>query len=202
MPDGDMSEDEPESKPENPDVEDVGNFPNEFSEDERDQLLQQYLHYADAALETSSQRIQTNRTFGLILTTILAGLFGLAQGKITLRIGMTTLLGAGIGLYSCYAWHQSVASYRRLNQARYKILNKIEEELPAPLYRDEWRYLEKKQPDPEMVDPREKDAEEHKGHTIVESRYIRALGVGYAAIGLYAVMKLGMLISDSLPLAR
>lgn len=194
MPDEDISEDEPESKPKNPDTEDVENFPKKFSEEDRDQLLQQYLHYADAALETSSQRIQTNRTFGLILTTILAGLFGLAQGKITLRVGMTIFLGAGIGLYSCYAWHQSVNSYRRLNGARYKILNKIEEELPAPLYRDEWRYLEKKQPDPEMVEPRERDAEKHKSHTIVESRYIRALGVGYAAIGLYAIGKLGLLV--------
>lgn len=200
MPDEEISEDEPESKPENPETEDVENFPKEFSEEDRDQLLQQYLHYADAALETSSQRIQTNRTFGLILTTILAGLFGLAQGKITFRIGGTILLGAGIGSYSCYAWKQSVDSYRRLNGARYKILNKIEEELPAPLYRDEWRYLEKKQPDPEMVSPRDKDAEEHKSHTIVESQYIRALGAGYVAIGLYALIKLGLLVIESVPI--
>ena len=181
-------EDSPESEPENPEAAEHDFFDGEFDDEEKDRLVDQYIHYSEVAIETSSQRIQTNRTFGIILTTLLAGLFGLGQGTLGINLAASILFASAIGAITCHYWYGSIQSYRRLNNARYTILNKIEQELPAPLYSDEWKYLKKKKPDPKMINPRGSDSDNHRSHTIVERRYIRLLQIGYVLIGSYALV--------------
>ncbi len=183
-----IPEDSPESEPENPEETELDFFNRELNDKERDRLVDQYIHYSEVAIKTSSQRIQTNRTFGIILTTLLAGLFGLSQGTLGINLAVSILFASAIGTITCHYWYGSVQSYRRLNNARYTILNKIEEELPAPVFTDEWRYLKNKKPDPKMIDPRGADSENYRSHTIVERRYIRLLQIGYVVVGSYALV--------------
>ncbi|MFD1588139.1 hypothetical protein ACFR9U_14235 [Halorientalis brevis] len=181
-------EDSPESEPENPEATEHDFFHEDLDDEEKNRLVDQYIHYSEVAIETSSQRIQTNRTFGIILTTLLAGLFGLSQATLGINLAASILFASAIGAITCHYWYGSIQSYRRLNNARYTILNKIEEELPAPVFSDEWKYLKKKKPDPEMIDPRDSDSENHRSHTIVERRYIRLLQIGYVLVGSYALV--------------
>jgi hypothetical protein len=73
-----------------------------------------------------------------------------------------------------------------LNKARYAILNEIESVLPVRVYLDEWRYLKREKPDPEIVDPRPAEDVDHRSHTIVEQWFVRLLAAGYISVGGYA----------------
>lgn len=157
-----------------------------LSEDEKDRLTDQYIHYGEVAIETANQRVQMNRFFGLILTSILAGLFALARGNLTTTTAVIVLFASSFGSLICYFWYQSLQSYRRLNKARYAILNEIESVLPVSMYLDEWRYLKREKPDPEITDPRPAEDADHRSHTIVEQWFVRLLAVGYVSVGGYA----------------
>lgn len=157
-----------------------------LAEEEKDHLMDQYIHYGEVAIETANQRVQMNRFFGLILTSILAGLFALAQGNLTTTSGAIVLFAAGFGSLICYFWYQSLQSYRRLNKARYAILNEVESVLPVRMYLDEWRYLKRERPDPEIIDPRPAEDADHRSHTIVEQWFVRLLAAGYLTVGGYA----------------
>lgn len=157
-----------------------------LSGDEKNRLMDQYIHYGEVAIETANQRVQMNRFFGLILTSILAGLFALARGNLTTTNAAIVLFASGFGSLICYFWYQSLQSYRRLNKARYAILNEIESVLPVRMYLDEWRYLKREKPDPEIVDPRPAEDADHRSHTIVEQWFVRLLAAGYVSVGGYA----------------
>lgn len=192
--------DTPETEPEHSE-EVTGGAPNESTESEaidkgpltnltnaeKDRLMDQYIHYGEVAIETANQRVQMNRFFGFILTSILAGLFALARGNLTTTSAAIVLFASGFGVLTCYFWNQSVQSYRRLNKARYAILNEVESALPVRMYLDEWRYLKRDQPDPEIIDPRPENDPDHRSHTIVEQWFVRLLAAGYLAVLGYAV---------------
>lgn len=192
-------EDTPESEPEHSE-EVTGGDPDEPTEEEdvtsgplanlssaeKDRLMDQYIHYGEVAIETANQRVQMNRFFGLILTSILAGLFALARGDLTTTNSVIVLFASGFGSLICYFWYQSLQSYRRLNKARYAILNEIESVLPVRMYLDEWRYLKREKPDPEIVDPRPAEDADHRSHTIVEQWFVRLLAAGYVSVGGHA----------------
>lgn len=165
-----------------------------LSEGDKDRLIDQYIHYGEVAIETANQRVQMNRFFGLILTSILAGLFALARGDLTTTNATIVLLASGFGSLICYFWFQSLQSYRRLNKARYAILNEIESALPVRMYLDEWRYLKREKPDPEIVDPRPEEDQDHRSHTIVEQWFVRLLATGYVSVGGYVA---GFLLTPS-----
>ncbi|WP_049986271.1 RipA family octameric membrane protein [Halobellus rufus] len=191
--------DTPETEPEHPE-EVTGGDPAESAEpnavengpltnlndEETDRLMDQYIHYGEVAIETANQRVQMNQFFGLILTSILAGLFALARGNLTTTSAAIVLFASGFGSLICYFWYQSLQSYRRLNKARYAILNQIESALPVRMYLDEWRYLKREKPDPEIVEPRPDDDPDHRSHTIVEQWFVRLLAAGYLTVGGYA----------------
>ncbi|MFB6187492.1 MAG: hypothetical protein ABEI86_11580, partial [Halobacteriaceae archaeon] len=63
------------------------------------------------------------------------------------------LLASVFGSLICYFWYQSLQSYRRLNKARYAILNEVESVLPVSMYLDEWRYLKQDKPEPKIIEP-------------------------------------------------
>ncbi|USZ78478.1 hypothetical protein NGM07_24345 (plasmid) [Halorussus vallis] len=76
--------DTPETEPEHPeevtggdpaeptDSDTVGDGPlTNLNNEETDRLMDQYIHYGEVAIETANQRVQMNRFFGLILTSIL-----------------------------------------------------------------------------------------------------------------------------------
>jgi hypothetical protein len=69
---------------------------------------------------------------------------------LTVNTGLTALLGgkdlrwyvAAAGILFAVAWWWLLQSYRKLNWAKFQVINAMEANLPVQLYSDEWRHLE------------------------------------------------------------
>lgn len=144
--------------------------------------------------------VKTNRFFGALLASVLAGLFLFARGSLDGVSAIGLAFGGTAGFLGCTFWHRSIEGYRRLNGTRYQILNRIEENLPAPVYRDEWRYLKQKDEPLELLPDPDPDAPVHTSHTIVERWLVRLLAVGYLLVTLYAVALLYLTYVHPLPI--
>ena len=70
---------------------------------------------------------------------------------LTVNTGLAALLGgdelrwyvAGAGIVLCVAWWALLKSYRDLNGAKFEVINRMEERLPAQLFGDEWEQLKR-----------------------------------------------------------
>lgn len=104
-------------------------------------LLEQYKLYVEMADRTSSRRNLAN-TFFLTLNTGIIAAIGFALDK-GVHIGRKwTLIGPLIALLAlCFSWWCIVKSYRKLNEAKFKVINEIEKRLPACPYCAEWKCL-------------------------------------------------------------
>lgn len=112
-------------------------------------VLEQYKLYVEMADRISSRRSLTN-TFFLTLNTAMltvAGAFGanLASTVPTWGVVLVVL----VAISQCGAWFLLIASYKRLNAAKYKVIGELEQRLPALPFRDgEWFELgEGRRPD-------------------------------------------------------
>jgi hypothetical protein len=70
---------------------------------------------------------------------------------LTVNTGLAALLGgnglrwyvAAAGIVFAVAWWALLQSYRKLNWAKFEVINKIERDsLPVQIYRDEWAHLQ------------------------------------------------------------
>ena len=69
---------------------------------------------------------------------------------LTVNTGLAALLGgktlrwyvAAAGIVFALAWWWLLQSYRKLNSAKFKVINAIESDLPVHLFTDEWTHLE------------------------------------------------------------
>jgi hypothetical protein len=69
---------------------------------------------------------------------------------LTVNTGLAALLGssslrwyvAAAGLVFALAWWWLLQSYRRLNSAKFQVINAIEPALPIQLFTEEWKYLQ------------------------------------------------------------
>jgi len=69
---------------------------------------------------------------------------------LTVNTGLAALLGgkdlrwyvAAAGIVFAFAWWWLLQSYRKLNSAKFKVINAIEPRLPVQLFAEEWRHLE------------------------------------------------------------
>ncbi|MEU7693587.1 RipA family octameric membrane protein [Microbispora hainanensis] len=105
-------------------------------------VLDLYKMAVEMADRLSSRRGTANAFFLTVQTTFVAVL-GVATpnlAKSPWGIGLTVSL-AGVALSA--TWWMQLRSYRDLNQAKFKVINKIEEQLPFKVFSDEWEYLKK-----------------------------------------------------------
>jgi hypothetical protein len=71
---------------------------------------------------------------------------------LTVNTGLATLLGgqdlrwyvAAAGIVFAFAWWWLLQSYRKLNSAKFEVINLLEEKLPIHLFSDEWVLLQTK----------------------------------------------------------
>jgi hypothetical protein len=112
------------------------------------QELELYKLAVEMADRVSARRALAN-TFFLTLNSALLAVIGLVPPADSVRalaagsgdrFGLVLLTVAGLLL--SLTWWTLLRSYRQLNQAKFMVINAMEERLPAALFSDEWRFLQ------------------------------------------------------------
>ena len=116
--------------------------PEKYGEKYSDHLLEQYKLYVEMADRVSQRREQSNRFYMTVVAAIVAILivaarFGTPEGIWPMMFLIAGLFGTALSL----VWYFNIKSYRQLNTAKFAIINKMEQQLPAAPYADEWELL-------------------------------------------------------------
>ena len=118
--------------------------PDEYGENYHDHLLEQYKLYVEMADRVSQRRDQSNRFYVTIVSALAAivviiARFGVPENGALLEVAFATigLFGSALSV----VWLFNIRSYRTLNSAKFKIINRIEKQLPFAAYAEEWGIL-------------------------------------------------------------
>lgn len=115
---------------------------NEYGGNNYDEaLLEQYKIYVRSAENISSNRISTSR-YLLTLNAALLALYGLQLPNLDFGYLVLAIPVAG-GLISML-WHKIIKSYSNLNSIKFELIHKLEEGLPATLFKTEWDIVQKR----------------------------------------------------------
>jgi len=112
---------------------------NDHGHNSHEILFEQYI-YVEMSNEISKRRHQTN-SFYISLSSAIIALFSLITVKIGTNISGFIFVLPIFGLITCFIWFTHLESYKKLNSAKFKIINKIEEELPCQGFSEEWEIL-------------------------------------------------------------
>jgi hypothetical protein len=107
----------------------------DFGDKFKEQLIDQYKLLVENANRISSQRLISNSFYITLLTAVLA-IYPILKETSAKSYSLYILGFAGIGL--SIIWWFSICSYRTMNSIKFKIINKIEEELPASPFKTEY----------------------------------------------------------------
>ena len=116
----------------------------EYGEKFHDHLLEQYRLYVETTDRVSTRRSQTNRFYVSLLSGLLA-LLSIVATKDGFA-GIPTIVLSGIavlGMLLCVLWFFTIRDYRRLNGAKFEVVNEMEQHLPYQPYDREWKILRK-----------------------------------------------------------
>lgn len=106
------------------------------------QFFEQYKMYVESAEKVSDRRANANAFF-ISLNTLLVSIIGYFSARLDSDL-LIVLLLSGAGILTAILWYRLIISYRQLNSAKFEIIQAIEEELPAQLFKEEWNLLLKK----------------------------------------------------------
>ena len=116
--------------------------------DETSTILELYRMAVEMADRTSARRAGAN-TFFLTMNTALAALVGIVSaarkppphGDVPSFDAFGIFVTAIAGIVLALVWWSLLRYYRRLNAAKFQVINKMEERLPVRFYTDEWAIL-------------------------------------------------------------
>lgn len=106
-------------------------------------LLEQYKIYVETSNKISERRAGA-QTFLLTANTLLVTVYSLAAGRdvpLSSAEAMWRTLVPLAGLAVTVAWFALIRSYGMLNTAKFDVINRMEERLPAQLFKLEWNAL-------------------------------------------------------------
>ena len=125
-----------------------------MNDDDTGTLLELYKNAVEMADRVSSRRAGAN-TFFLTLNTTLAAVVGIVSsarkpsphGTVPSFDAFGLVLTAVAGIVLAIVWRALLSYYRRLNGAKFDVINKLEEQLPVQPYAEEWAILHPDEPD-------------------------------------------------------
>lgn len=106
----------------------------------RSETMELYLLAVEMADRISARRGNAN-TFFLSVQTALVTLIGFGIPKLSESPWWVPTAVALAGITLSGAWWMQLRSYRDLNGAKFRVINSLEEKLPARIYTDEWDVL-------------------------------------------------------------
>lgn len=113
----------------------------------RSDLLDLYKLAVEMADRISARRGSANAYF-LSVQTALVTLVGFGFPKLSESPWWASLAVTLGGITLSAAWWLQLRSYRDLNDAKFKVINKIEEDLPVKIFAEEWQILKASEPIP------------------------------------------------------
>ena len=102
-------------------------------------LLEQYKLYVQSAENVSARRVASSR-YLLALNAALVALYGVQSAGFVQSYW--TLLVPLIGLPVSLLWYRIIKSHADLNRVKFDVIHKLEEHLPAAIYKYEWQLAE------------------------------------------------------------
>ncbi len=103
---------------------------------EQNHVLEIYKVAVDSTHRVTEGRLASHKFF-LTLGTGIMGVEGWALSKDAVIPAFVAGFGIAVGL----VWWSYVDSWKRLNSAKFKVIDKIERRLPLAFFRDEWSIL-------------------------------------------------------------
>ena len=100
-------------------------------------LLKQYLFLCETADRVTDRRQNANK-FYLAVNSLI---FAVAGYLSTLDVKMTPILISVLGVTVSFIWFLHINSFKKLNSAKYEVIQEIETHLPAKIYQKEEEYL-------------------------------------------------------------
>ena len=157
----------------------MGKGREEYSPEYFTHILEQYKLYVGMA-DRISQRRQMAHAFFIAVNTALVAFLGLASpDKLEMPESLWFPAVGTAGAILSYTWYRLIRSYRDLNSGKFKVIFKIERQLPIKPYEAEWELLGSGQ-DPSLYRP----------FTRVEAL------IPWVFMLLYAMLTLGTLIGE------
>lgn len=99
-----------------------------------------YKTAVEMADRVSARRMTANGFF-LTLNSTLVTLLGFMYGKLAEDKRAVLIFMSAVGIVLAFAWFFAIRSYKRLNKAKYAVINSIEKDLPYKVFTDEWKLL-------------------------------------------------------------
>ena len=110
-----------------------------YGESFKADLLEQYKLYVQSAENVSSRRITSNH-YLLTINAALVALYGLQSANF--GQGYWTLLIPVIGIPVSLLWYLIIKSHADMNGIKFKVIQELEQYLPAAMYKHEWTLAE------------------------------------------------------------
>lgn len=117
-----------------------------YGKDYKKHLLTQYKLCVEMADKISSRRSTANNFF-LSVNTVLISTIGILlrfEGDLVASSLWWLVVTSVAGILFCWAWWIHIRCYRGLNEAKFKVINAIEEKLPVSAFSVEWAFLNPK----------------------------------------------------------
>ena len=105
-------------------------------------LVEQYKLYVQSAENVSARRVASNR-YLLTLNAALVALYGLQSANF--GQGYWTLLLPVMGIPVSLLWCLIINSHADLNRIKFDVIHELEQQLPATMFKHEWRLAEEGQ---------------------------------------------------------
>lgn len=117
----------------------------DYGDKYKSHLLEQYKLCVSMADKNSSRRTAANN-FYLSLNTLLIMVIGILS-----RLGTSfaafypwwIIIASFAGMLFCWIWRVNIRCYKELSEAKFKVINTIEQKLPVAAFEAEWECLNK-----------------------------------------------------------
>lgn len=111
---------------------------NDSVEQDLDLIFKQYKLYVEMANNISNRRALANNFFLTANTALLVVIGIIFQNHLLNLLNPVAFIGVSLSLFWCYLIYQ----YKKLNWAKFQVINSLEEKLPVRGFTVEWDLLE------------------------------------------------------------
>jgi len=112
--------------------------------------LEIYKMAAELSDRVSSRRLAANGFFLTVNTTLIT-ILSFIYGNIDKDKRLVLIMLATVGIVLGITWFFAIRSYKRLNRAKFTVINEMEKDLPYQNFSDEWKQLKRTTVDDENL---------------------------------------------------